>query len=271
MISINGNMVVVKRFPDKTPLIDVSDLDNDSLPNEVYIRWNYEGDEEIPILIYLTKHLQNHLVSNIHLAMPYVPNARQDRVKSNSDVFTLKYFAELINSLNFTSVTVFDPHSPVTGALFNNIVIKDPKKYIDMVIAWHRKESEVGLVAFFPDEGAMKRYSGLIELPYVFGIKKRDWKTGKILGLDVAGETDSIKGMDVLIIDDICSYGGTFFHSAQKLKEFGAGNIYLYVSHCEQSIFSGKIFGSGLIKRVFTTDTIMEKLSKDKIEVFKYE
>ena len=67
-------------------------------------------------------------------------------------------------------------------------------------------ENETGKkpLMFYPDEGAGKRYSGMIPLPYCFGIKKRDWKTGQILGLDVAGDIDSIAGKNILIVDDIC-------------------------------------------------------------------
>ena len=39
----------------------------------------------------------------------------------------------------------------------------------------------------------MKRYSGMIDRPFAFGIKKRDWATGKIMGLDVSGMTELSK------------------------------------------------------------------------------
>ena len=74
-------------------------------------------------------------------------------------------------------------------------------------------------------------------------------------------------GKDILIVDDICSYGGTFLHSAKKLKEFGANKIYLYVSHCENSILKGQLMSSGLIERVFTTNSIFTE-SHERIEVF---
>ena len=60
----------------------------------------------------------------------------------------------------------------------------------------------------------------------------------------------------VLIVDDICSRGGTFFYSAQKLKEAGATDIYLYVTHCENTILEGELIKSGLVTRIFTTDSI---------------
>ena len=114
----------------------------------------------------------------------------------------------------------------------------------------------------------MKRYSGLVNEPYAFGIKKRNWETGTIEGLDVAGAVDLIKGKDILIVDDICSRGGTFLHSAKKLKELGANDIYLYVSHCENTILEGDLLNGDLIKKVYTTDSIFTK-EHEKIEVLK--
>ena len=135
-------------------------------------------------------------------------------------------------------------------------------------------------MAFYPDEGAMKRYAGMLSMPYAFGIKKREWESGKIVGLDVAGEIDNIIGKNIIIVDDISSRGGTFYHSAKKLKELGANKIYLYISHCEPTILDGEIFKSGLIDKVFTTNSIfnvkaMERAEElgvaEMIEVFEYE
>ena len=165
----------------------------------------------------------------------------------------------MINWLGFDSVTVLDPHSSVSEALINNIVVKRPNEYV-----WKAIESKYiggtdNLTMFFPDEGAMKRYSGMFHLPYAFGIKKRDWETGEIKGLDVSGMTDLIKGRKILIVDDISSRGGTFYHSAKKLKELGAKEIYLYISHCENTILEGEVLSSGLIDRVITTNSIFTK------------
>lgn len=266
MIAINGHVVDIGSFPDGTILMKQG-------PGQItgcdaWIEWKYENDREFLALIYMVKHLRHLDYQRIDLYMPYIPNARQDRVKTSEDVFTLKYFAELLNSLNLSSVTVLDPHSSVSEALINNLSIVTPQSYLLSVLVKLSANGVRDLLMFYPDEGAMKRYSGMIELPYAFGIKKRDWKTGQILGLDVAGEVNSIAGKDILIVDDICSRGGTFLHSAKKLKELGANDIYLYVSHCENTILEGELLTSGLIKKVFTTDSIFTK-SHEKIEVLK--
>ena len=253
MIKIDGKEISSNKFPDGTFLLNLK-VDN---WDNATIEWNFENNEEALMLMFLTRHLQNYNVSYIELVMPYIPNARQDRVKYSEDVFTLKYFAEFINSLGFNKVIVFDPHSSVSEALIDNLVIDNPQRFIDDVITKiYRSINHEKLMAFYPDEGAMKRYSNMIGMPYVFGIKKREWRTGKILGLDIGGDAESIKEKNVLIIDDISSRGGTFYHSAKKLKELGAKNIYLYVSHCEETILEGEIFTSGLIDKVFTTNSI---------------
>ena len=101
----------------------------------------------------------------------------------------------------------------------------------------------------------MKRYSAYLKGEFVFGIKHRHWRTGKIERLELAGK-DKVAGRNVLIIDDICSKGGTFAHTAAALKEAGAKNIYLFVSHCENTIHNGSVLKDGLISHVFTTDSI---------------
>jgi len=66
---------------------------------------------------------------------------------------------------------------------------------------------------------------------------------------------------NILIIDDLCAYGGTFQLAAEQLIYKGADNIYLYVSHCENSIYKGKLIKSGLISKIFTTDSILSDWS----------
>ena len=255
MIKLNDTVVNIGHFPDGTMLLkqDIPEAE------KITISWFYENDTEMMALIYLTNHLKAHQKEQIHLYLPYIPNARQDRVKTNEDVFTLKYFAGVINSLGFKTITVLDPHSSVSEALINNIIIEKPTKLIENTIAKITEAEGEAPSMFYPDEGAGKRYSGMIPLPYAFGIKKRDWATGQIKGLDVAGDVDNIQGKNILIVDDICSKGGTFYFSAKKLKELGAKNIYLHITHCENTIFDGDLLESGLITKIYTTNSILTK------------
>lgn len=279
MILINGKEVTINKFPDET--LRLNPNVEFILNHTATICWHFESNEEMIAVMFLANHVRRIGADRVNLVMPYIPNARQDRVKNDTDVFTLKYFAEFINNLHFNKVVVLDPHSSVSEALINNIEVESPKPYIEKVIEEIKKEiNDETLIAFYPDEGAMKRYSGMLDMPYAFGIKKRNWETGKIEGLDVAGAKDLIKDSNIIIVDDISSRGGTFYFSAKKLKELGAKNVYLYISHCEKTIFDGEIFKSDLIKKVFTTNSIFTDKVKeyadslglsDKIQVLEYQ
>lgn len=267
MIQLNEHIIGNDRFPDGTLLMKLPFSPKPS--NE--IRWHYENDAELFKLICLVKTMREMYKGvRIDLFMPYLPNARQDRVKNPEDVFTLKYFCEIINSLEFDTVFVTDVHSNVGLALLDrvreikpwgcihNALTKITFMETGDVMHEAREECYKNLLLFYPDEGAMKRYSGEMGMPYIFGVKDRDWKTGQIKRLNLAGDVSMIEGKNILIIDDICSKGGTFYYAAKELKEAGAANIYLYVTHCENTIYEGELLKEdSLIKHIFTTNSLL--------------
>lgn len=218
-------------------------------PDGWTITWNYENDAELFTLICLRRHYEG---IDMKLYMPYCPHARMDRVKNPEDVFTLKYFCEVINSLGFSEVIIEDPHSKVCVSLLNNVKVRTPEENVRKVIELINDDS---LVMFYPDKGAMQRYEGLIDLNYAYGEKVRNWETGRIESLQIIN-APIVYGHPVLIVDDICSYGGTFARAAQRLREAGAGPIYLYITHCEDNIHKGDIFKNSDIECVYTTDSI---------------
>ena len=130
MIKVNNEKITIGNFPDGTLLIKQETPGTE----HIQISWYYEEEKELIALMYLVNHFKAHGCENISLYMPYIPNARQDRVKSEEDVFTLKYFANIINSLGFKEIVVRDPHSNVSEALINNIRIMKPDLLIEDVI-----------------------------------------------------------------------------------------------------------------------------------------
>ena len=255
-------------FPDGTKLIKY----NRTFADGAYrITWLYDNDGELFQLIALVKHLKSKARCRIWLNLPYVPNARMDRVKNSDEVFTLKAFADTINWLGFEGVTICNPHSTVSEALFDWVRVD-----FDCVVEDVKHILETSLdkidVLYFPDEGACKRQGDLLKdfnLPVAFGIKKRDWMTGKILGIDIAGY-DDLKGKNVLMVDDICSRGTTFVKSAEKLKALDTGKISLYVTHCENTINDGEVLkNNGLIDIVYTTNSIFRGEANHKIKIIR--
>lgn len=254
MLIINGQKYEYGFFPDGTPLMRYSaDVREDAGTVAYKITWLWENLTEQVILQNLVWHIQEKQPdAKITLNMPYVPNARMDRTQNPDEVFTLRNFARFINELNFFRVFVLDPHSSVAAALLNNAVADNDKFKALVGIAIDKCRPDL---LFYPDNGCQKRLEGLIKYPHVVGWKDRDWNTGKIIGTEILGKND-VENKTILIIDDICSYGGTFLHSAKRLKELGAGDIYLYVTHCENSVLKGELINSGLLEKIYTTRTV---------------
>ena len=274
MIRVSGEIVKINKFPDGTPRInlDVENIKEDEYDGRpcILIDWFYENNDEMFYLMLIKKHLERHLTNvDYYLFMPYIPNARMDRVKNDDEVFTLKYFCDFINSLNFLRVYVLDAHSDVSTALLNNCENYNPRDYIKDAI---RKISD-DIVLYFPDAGAAKRYSDLFpEIMYCYGEKKRDWKSGKILGLGIRSNGIDLNGKTVLMIDDIIAYGGSLFYSANALKEAGVDKIYAYATHTENSILDRekgtliKSLENNTVERLFTTNSLFSG-KHDKITV----
>ena len=279
MIKINGKLVNQEHFPDGSlRILDLQEYTPCS--KEFQITWNYENDSELFTLWSLVCHLRQNYGKNVSITlnMPFCPHSRMDRVKEKQEVFTLKYFADFINLMNFDNVCVLDPHSNVTTALIDRIVEMDVSKYINTVLYKldMRGFKNKNIAVYFPDAGAMKRYKDLPLLknkPMFYGKKVRDWKTGVITELCIYDQdgtkVEAINNdFSILMIDDIISYGGTMAYSADKLKALGANKIFAYATHVENSILDEekgtllKRLKDGTVEKVFTTNSLFNKKSE---------
>ncbi|MBB6672211.1 ribose-phosphate pyrophosphokinase [Cohnella nanjingensis] len=265
MIYLNDELLAFKTFPNGETLVDGEQILNVAGERN-RIAFKYESDGDLIKLMFVNNFLEDHRLK-ASLVIYYMPYSRMDRVEGTS-VFTLKYVANFINAMNFEQVTVIEPHSDVSLALLD----RSSAKYVSIELL-DTVVRETGFdpaedYLFFPDAGAQKRYSKVKGYKQLVGYKVRDFQTGQIRKLDVVGSVDKT-GFKAIIVDDLCSYGGTFLLSAERLREIGASEIYLLVSHCEKSIFQGKIPQSDLLDRVFTTDTMLDESNTDRIRIYK--
>ena len=212
------------------------------------------NSDDLMKVIMMTDALKHAGANKVSLFMPYVPYARQDRVCNPGESHSLRVFASLINAQNYHEVGVFDPHSDVTEATINNLVIMNNHRFVLTAImgnsAWG--ESPIPFEDFClvsPDAGALKKISSLGKFltnngapltQIVQADKLRNLKTGEIIKTEV--HADNLNGANCVIVDDICDGGRTFTELASALKEKGAGEIALIVSH---GIFSKGIKNLG--------------------------
>lgn len=216
---------------------------------DLHVTFTFEKNEDIIKLLLFcdAAKRQNHALKVLYL--PYIPFSRQDRCNQPGEAFSLKVFCDLINSLNFDSVVVHDPHSDVAPALLNRCTVHEQHELLSPLILKH-VPGPFYLVA--PDAGALKkthklaRHLSLVHpcLGVIESSKIRDTKTGEITGTVVhasglvghladrtkAAWSDSVP-VTYVIADDIIDGGRTFIELAKELRGMGAENVHLYVTH----------------------------------------
>lgn len=174
-----------------------------------------------------------------HLKIPCLIDAQADRRFNPNESHNLRLVCEFINSLGFESVSIFHPHNPeVVEALIDNVVITDNSRLVESVLG--RLDAIYGtrrnnLVLMSTDAGGfkplMKTADKIGWIGKTFSASKsRKYSDGKSTLVQQI-DKDDFGGMDILIIDDICVYGGTFIGLYDLLKSRNVGRIHLLVSH----------------------------------------
>lgn len=198
--------------------------------------------------------------ANIDLTIPYFPYARQDRVCNAGEALSVKVMATLINSMNYASVTVVDPHSPVLVAALDKVFVVDQiRAFRGIKQDWHNYT----IVA--PDAGAAKKTEEFAKAvgakDVLYFSKSRELSTGRITGMKMLNP-EILNGQNkLLVLDDICDGGRTFVELYQYFDSEGRfinyESIELAVTH---GIFSKGIqVLTAVYNHVYTTDSLPQK------------
>ena len=218
---INLQNVLFKKFPGgELHITDDWIQDRTSCPIKVIARIQ-SSDDLMKLMLFTNACKCTYGMIPDELVLPYIPYARQDRVANIGEALSIKVFSDILNSLNYSKVIVLDPHSDVSSALINNIVIIPQWKIWGDYL---NKQQEEGAISNFdlisPDAGALKKIYKLAEATMCkhirVGTKHRDTITGKITGTSVDGQA---KNKLAIIVDDICDGGRTFIEVAKVIKE----------------------------------------------------
>ncbi len=196
----------------------------------------------------------NH--NGVHLRIDYLLGARMDRPINARQPTTLSVVADIINSADFKSVSILDPHST---ASLDFIARCEPAIYAmtEFRVALNDFQPE-DTVIVQPDKGAETRVWRMTRgmgFTIVECTKERDTASGRLLKPEIL-QPALVKGKRCLIVDDICDGGVTFVALARKLREAGAIEVSLFVTH---GIFSkGKDLEG--IDNIYTTGSFTGKV-----------
>lgn len=176
----------------------------------------------------------NNLGKPKRLMMPYIPNARADRVFLKGNGLPVMTTSDIIDSYGFEEIHVTDPHSSVSENAFNNsklVITNATAVFSDMYQELNKKHGDFVIIS--PDKGSLNKCKMIVakfELEMVCANKKRNLDTGRIESIELVGDID-LEGKAALIFDDLSDGGGTFIPLANELRDKGADKVILAVSH----------------------------------------
>lgn len=213
------------------------------------------------------------------ITIPNLIDAQADRRFSDNTSFGLKLVLQSLIRMDAT-FKIFHPHNPeVVEMAFEimnkgrNLQIIDNEEFIRNVFSEiltyeqydHDSEAlESNLILMSSDAGGFKPMMKLCDKLEWGGetfsaSKSRKW-TSEGSYLEQIIDRQDFGGKDILLIDDISVYGGTFKGLSKLLKSRNCGKLYLAVSHMTiQNL--GKDPVSNYFDKVFTTNSKFETCS----------
>lgn len=265
MIKINGEVFEKREFPNGESLIDFK---NTQVFETNFIEYYFDGDDSLIELMFIKKEIDfigKH--PKVDLYIKYMPYSRMDR-RMETFAFTLKHICEFINDLGFNSIVVDEPHSDMSVGLLDDARQNlTSLNVLDKALVDIDFDVEKDYIVL-RDSGAEKRYTKPLSEYYIkktmVGVKNRDLQSGKIISFDLIGDMN-MQGGRAVILDDLCSKGGTFLATAAKLKERNCSEVYLVVAHLENNVNSGSLPTSDLIERVYSTNSIYTDVAFKKL------
>lgn len=171
----------------------------------------------------------------ITAVIPFYGYARQDRKATSRESIASKLVADLLVTAGVNRVLLCDLHADQIQGFFD--VPVDHLTAVPIILNYYFTKNLKNTVVVAPDEGSVKSNSSLarkLGLPLVIIHKARSktaidtFDSFKILG--------TVKGKNVIILDDEINTAGTITNAAMMLKKQGAEKISLAATH---GIFAG--------------------------------
>ena len=191
------------------------------------------------------------------IIIPNLLDAQADRRFANNQSSGLKIVLKRLNSMN-ASFKIFHPHNfEVVEALMDNVEIIDNSQFIDTVLFHHTGldlDSFEDTILMSSDAGGFKPLMKLCDQLNWQGETYSASKARTKKGMKQLIDRTDFEGKDILIVDDISVYGGTFKGLSKLLKQRNCGKLYLAVSHMTvQNLGENPI--TNYFDKVFTTNS----------------
>ena len=213
-------------------------------------------DQNIMELLFMIQAAKLASAKRITAVIPWFPYSRQDRKAKPREPISSRLLADMIEGAGADRVLTMDLHA---GQIQGFFTIPVDHMTAQQLFARHFRDlgfSGEGVVSVAPDAGRASRavrFAEMIEADFAIMNKTR-------LGQDAVAVTEvtgRVRDKICIVGDDVTTTGGTLIAGARALREHGAKEVWLYVTHALLSDEGLERLGAAEdISGIVVTDTV---------------
>ncbi len=200
---------------------------------------------------------------SICAVVPYFGWARQDRKSKPRVSIGAKLVADLLSVAGIDRLMTMDLHADQEQGFFD--VPVDHLYASTVMLPYVKSLNLKNLCIASPDVGGSKRaasYAKYLDCPMVLCNKSRK-KANEVADMQIIGD---VKGMDVVLVDDIVDTAGTITKAADLIMSCGANSVRAIASHCIMSGPADDRVQAPALKEMVFTDSIPYRGKCDKVK-----
>lgn len=255
-----GNLVVTK-FADGE--FEVSYEESIRGRDVFLVQSTFPNSDNLMELLLMIDAAKRASARSICAVVPYFGWARQDRKSKPRVSIGAKLVADLLSVAGIDRLITMDLHADQEQGFFD--VPVDHLYASTIMLPYIKNLGLPNLCIATPDVGGSKRassYAKYLDCPMVLCNKTRK-KANEVDSMQIIGD---VKGMDVILVDDIVDTAGTICKAADIIMENGANSVRAIASHCIMSGPANERVAASALKEMLFTDSIPYKGNCDKVK-----
>jgi len=228
------------------------------------IQSTFPNSDNLMELLLMIDAAKRASAKSIIAVIPYFGWARQDRKDNPRVAIGAKLVADLLSVAGINRLITMDLHADQIQGFFDVPVdhLYASAVFIDEI----NKRKLPNLVVATPDVGGTKRvntYAKYLKVPMVICYKIRQ-KANEVSEMKIIGD---VKGMNVILVDDIVDTAGTITKAAGLMMEEGAASVRAIASHAVMSDPASLLVDQSDLSEIIFTDSIPYSKKSEKVKI----
>jgi ribose-phosphate pyrophosphokinase len=212
-------------------------------------------DRNVMELLFMIQAAKLASAKRITAVIPWFPYSRQDRKAKPREPISARLVADMLQLAGVDRVLTMDLHA---GQIQGFFTIPVDHMTAQQLFARHFRDLGLhgdGVVSVAPDAGRAKvavRFAEMLEADFAVMHKTRPAHDQ----VEMTEVTGRVKDKICIVGDDVTTTGGTLIQGAQALKEHGASEVWLSVTHALLNDDGLERLGQADVAGIVVTDTV---------------